>query len=84
VEVENVVTLTSARDDAKGLVQKVAEEHGAQHVDEETFRNLSEAATDAECRWEVFEMEPESNLRSSPFCRPGAPSCATPLLVPHG
>jgi hypothetical protein len=25
-----------------------------------------------------------SRLRSSPFCRPGAPSCALPLSVLHG
>jgi ribonuclease D len=59
---ENIVTLAYAHEDEEGLIQKIAllegelaEARRAREVAEEKSRVLSNAAVDAERRWEVFE-----------------------------
>jgi hypothetical protein len=70
VEAENATVLASACKDAESFVQKIA---------------LLESELVAERRPERYlRGSVESNLRSSPFYRPGGMSCATPALVPHG
>jgi hypothetical protein len=61
---ENTTALASAHEDAEGLVRKITllegglvEECRAQELSEENSHGLSDAAADAECRWEVSEME---------------------------
>jgi hypothetical protein len=62
VEMENITTLASAREDEEGLIRKIAllegelaEARRAREVAEEKSRVLSNAAVDAERRWEVSE-----------------------------
>jgi hypothetical protein len=62
VEMENITTLAYAREDEEGLIQKIAllegelaEARRAREVAEEKSRVLSNAAVDAERRWEVSE-----------------------------
>jgi hypothetical protein len=64
VEAENTAALASAHEDAEGLVRKIAllegelvEARRAREVAEEKSRGLSNAAANAEHRWEVFEKE---------------------------
>jgi hypothetical protein len=38
----------------------------------------------AEHRWDVSEEERREHLRSSPSCKPRAPSCASPSSVLPG
>jgi hypothetical protein len=64
VEAENAAALASAREDAEGLVRKIAllegelvEARRAREVAEEKSRGLSNAVANAEHRWEVFEKE---------------------------
>jgi hypothetical protein len=64
VEAENTVVLASTREDAEGLVQKIALLEGeleeacqARDVPEENSRGLSDMAADAERRWKVSERE---------------------------
>jgi hypothetical protein len=63
-EVENVVMLASAREDAGGLTRKVTllegelvEVHQAREVAEEKFHSLSDASTDGAWRLVVSEMD---------------------------
>jgi hypothetical protein len=64
VEAKNAVVLASAREDAKGLVRKIAllkgklaEERRAREVAEENSCDLSKIVADAERQWEVSERE---------------------------
>jgi hypothetical protein len=64
VEAENNVVLASAHDDAEDLVWKISllegelrEEHRAWKLAEENSHGLSDAASNAEHRWEVSERE---------------------------
>jgi hypothetical protein len=60
MEVQNAMALASTREDAEGLVRKIAllegefaEERRARELAEENFYGLSDAVVDAEHRWEV-------------------------------
>jgi hypothetical protein len=64
VEAENAMALDSARENAEGLVRKIAflkdglaEERWAREVAEKNSRCLSDTVVDAWHRWEVFERE---------------------------
>jgi hypothetical protein len=64
VGAENTVVLASTREDAEGLVQKIALLEGeleeacrAREVPEENSRGLFDMAADAERRWKVSERE---------------------------
>jgi hypothetical protein len=64
VEVENVVSLASAHEDAEGLLRKIAllegelaEERRAWELVEENSCGLPDVAADAERRWELSERE---------------------------
>jgi hypothetical protein len=90
VEEENTVALASAHKDVDGVVRKIAvlegeltEVHRAQEVAMETSRGLSNVVVDVERRWGCPRGSTRSNLRSSPSYKPGALSCALPLLVVH-
>jgi hypothetical protein len=89
-EVENVAMHASVREDAKGLICKVAllegelaVERQAWEVSEEKLHSLSDASTDGTRRLVVSEMDGWEQSRSFPFCMLGVPSCVLPLLVRH-
>jgi hypothetical protein len=91
MEMENTTTLASAREDAEDLVWVIAllegelvEARWAREVGEEKSHGLSDAAADAERRWEVSKKGRWEHFEELTILQTGALSCVLPLSVLHG
>jgi hypothetical protein len=88
VEAESVSTLTSAHEEAEGLVRKItvlegelAEVHRAREVAKENSCGLSNVTANAEWQREESEREHREQVKELTLLQPGALSCALPLSI---
>jgi hypothetical protein len=89
VEAENVVVLASAREPKAlsgrspnlrlSLRRNTRPERWLRRISVACLKRRSMPSIGGRC----MRGSVGSNLRSSPFCRPRTPSCATPFLGPH-